>query len=71
MKRLRVYVDTSVIGGCLDPEFEEPSRKLLDAAKAGALILLVSTITRRELQQAPAEVRRLLDELPAEVCKEV
>lgn len=30
MNRLRVYVDTSVIGGCLDVEFAHGSRKLLE-----------------------------------------
>ena len=28
--RFRIYADTSVIGGCFDPEFEEASRKLFD-----------------------------------------
>ena len=32
MKRLRIYVDTSVIGGCLDAEFCDESRDLLDLA---------------------------------------
>jgi len=27
MKPLRVYVDTSVFGGCLDKEFDRASRK--------------------------------------------
>ena len=29
MKRLRIYVDTSVLGGCLDPEFAEWSHGIL------------------------------------------
>ena len=29
MSVLRVYADTSVFGGCFDPEFEEPSRRFL------------------------------------------
>lgn len=43
MKRLRVYVDTSVIGGCLDVEFAEHSRKLMDRARAGEVLLVVPT----------------------------
>ena len=27
----RVYTDTSVLGGCEDEEFREPSRRLLEA----------------------------------------
>ena len=29
--RLRIYIDTSVIGGCEDEEFEEPSLRLMKA----------------------------------------
>ena len=71
MKRLRVYVDTSVIGGCLEPKFAGPSRKLLEDARSGSIILLISTITRQELKQAPEEVQRVLQELPAEAWAEV
>jgi hypothetical protein len=28
MKKIRIYVDTSVIGGCFDPEFEKWSSGL-------------------------------------------
>lgn len=38
MRPLRIYVDTSVIGGCLDVEFEEPSRALLDLARNGSIV---------------------------------
>ncbi len=36
---LRVYVDTSVIGGCLDEESAEPSQALLGIARQGRMIL--------------------------------
>jgi hypothetical protein len=41
MKR-RIYTDTSVIGGCLDVEFEDASRQLLDMFKTGEAILVLS-----------------------------
>ena len=41
MKRMRVYVDTSVIGGCLDVEFEEHSRLLMARALAGEIVLVL------------------------------
>jgi hypothetical protein len=44
---------------------------LLENARSGSLFLLISTITRQELQQAPPEVRRLLADLPAEACEEI
>lgn len=64
MKRLRVYVDTSVIGGCLDVEFQEHSRKLMDRARAGEVLLVVSEVTELELADARPEVRAILASLP-------
>lgn len=63
MKRLRVYVDTSVIGGCLDAEFATESRGLLDMAQRGDVILLVSDILLDELTGAPEEVAGLIEAL--------
>ena len=33
MKKLGIYVDTSVIGGCFDEEFAEESRALIEMAQ--------------------------------------
>lgn len=71
MKRLRVYVDTSVIGGCLDDEFWEESQKLLDRARAGEVVLVVSEVTEVELATAPPEVRAVLANLPSEAVERV
>jgi hypothetical protein len=35
MKRLRVYADTSVFGGCFDPEFEAASTAFFREVAAG------------------------------------
>ncbi|MCK4659980.1 MAG: PIN domain-containing protein [Phycisphaerae bacterium] len=64
MKHLRVYADTSVLGGCFDEEFAEASRTLLDLAQAGELTVLISDLTLEELEQAPVRVRDLVSELP-------
>jgi predicted nucleic acid-binding protein len=71
MKRLRVYVDTSVIGGCLDDEFWEESQKLLERARAGEIVLVVSEVTELEISTAPAEVRAVLEDLPVEAVERV
>jgi hypothetical protein len=71
MKRLRVYVDTSVIGGCLDVEFEEHSKLLMDRARAGEVLLIVSEVTDVELADARPAVRAVLDELPPEAIERV
>lgn len=62
-KALRIYVDTSVVGGCLDEEFSGPSRALLGMAEHGEAILLLSTLLLAEIEQAPEEVRSLADAL--------
>ena len=35
---MRVYIDTSVVGGCFDDEFSEESRALFDMAKRGEIL---------------------------------
>lgn len=67
----RVYVDTSVIGGCLDKEFSEWSRRLFEEFRLGLKVAVVSDITRRELEAAPADVVRSLTELPDSAVENV
>jgi hypothetical protein len=62
--RLRVYADTSVIGGCLDPEFREASARLVQLFKSGRAILVLSDLTQLELEEAPKTVRAVLDLVP-------
>ena len=61
---LRVYVDTSVIGGCADAEFAEDSLRLLELARSGHLALLISDVVVRELKDAPQTVQQLFVGLP-------
>jgi predicted nucleic acid-binding protein len=70
-RKERFYIDTSVIGGCLDPEFERASRRLLDLFTTGERTALISDITVAEVRQAPREVRRLLDDIPADHVESV
>lgn len=60
----RIYADTSVIGGCLDAEFEEASRRLIDMFSKGEAILVLSDLTLVELQEAPPDVQAVLDGVP-------
>lgn len=71
MRRIRVYADTSVFGGARDVEFAEPSRRVIERARAGEFVLLVSDVTYYELQMAPDWVRRLLEDLPNDDLVEV
>jgi len=60
----RIYVDTSVIGGCFDKEFESPSLRLIESFKTGEAIIVVSDLTLLELELAPVEVGGVLENIP-------
>jgi predicted nucleic acid-binding protein len=60
----RIYIDTSVIGGCFDKEFKEWSDKLFDEFRTGNKIAVISDITLDELSFSRLEVRNQLDTIP-------
>jgi hypothetical protein len=62
MKKTLIYVDTSTIGGCCDPEFQEWSLGLLRDFQSGTFLLLLSELTEAEIQDAPDEVRGIYEE---------
>lgn len=64
--RQRIYLDTSVIGGYLDQEFQEWSKQLFAEFKAGEKIAVISDITLDELERARQEIRDLLKLIPEE-----
>ena len=71
MKGVRVYIDTSVVGGCLDEEFAAESQALMAMARRGDLTLIVSSHLADELVQAPPEVKELFAALPEECLERV
>lgn len=60
----KVYIDTSVIGGCFDDEFREYSNKLFNEFKSGLKIAVISDITLDELENAPDHVQKKINEIP-------
>ena len=62
----RVYIDTSVIGGCFDKEFDEWSNRLFDDFREGKKIAVISDVTLDELIDAPDRVQENLGTLPEE-----
>ena len=64
MHKVRVYVDTSVIGGTQDEEFAGPSKRFFQRVCDGQYVLLVSPTTTGELEEAPLAVRAVMDALP-------
>jgi hypothetical protein len=63
MKTLRIYVDTSVLGGCFDREFAPWSRSLVEDFRQARFKPVFSDVTVAEVQRAPEPVRNLLAEL--------
>jgi hypothetical protein len=64
--KLRIYTDTSVLGGCEDKEFAEYSVRLMENFVLGEMILVLSDLTVQELVAAPTQVRRRLELVPDE-----
>lgn len=62
--RQKVYIDTSVIGGCFDSQFEEWSNRLFDDFKSGKRIAVISDITLDELSDAPEQVQENFRKIP-------
>ena len=56
MKQLRLYIDTSVFGGYYEAKFAEDSKRLIESAKSGRNIFLVSEVVVTELRGAPQNV---------------
>lgn len=64
MKLPRIYCDSSVIGGYFDPEFQEHSRRFIEAVRDGRIIMLLSEVVVQEILQAPENVQNLLASIP-------
>ena len=63
MRVLRVYLDTPVLGGCFDPEFERWSTGLIADFRLQRFRPVLSEVTAAEVLQAPDPVRDLFAEL--------
>ncbi len=68
-KELKIYIDTSVIGGCYDDEFAEWSNKLIEEFKAGLYIPIVSELTEAEIGKAPEQVQNIFIDLLKSNCE--
>jgi len=63
MKVLRVYIDTSVVGGCFDEKFSLWSNRLVADFQSGRYVPVVSAMVATELELAPEAVRAKFDEI--------
>ena len=63
MKTPRVYIDTSVIGGCFDSEFRAWSQALMRDFRMGRLIPVLSEVIAIEIEGAPSFVQERFEDL--------
>jgi predicted nucleic acid-binding protein len=57
-----LYLDTSVIGGYFDTEWQEATRELWRQANLGIFRFVTSAVTVREIAGAPERVREIFEE---------
>lgn len=62
--RPRIYIDTSVIGGYFDEEFEEYTRQLFERIKNKDFSIFYSEVNETELILAPEKVRQVPEIIP-------
>lgn len=63
---MKIYTDTSVIGGCFDKEFQEWSNALFKEFVVGTQQIMLSDLTLQELEFARDEIRNKVNEIPEE-----
>ncbi len=71
MKKLQIYLDTSVLGGCFEPEFAPWSNGLIADFRAGTFMPTLSALLEAELRRAPESVRAVYSELLALVGESI
>jgi predicted nucleic acid-binding protein len=64
VKKLRVYVDSSAIGGAFNKRTAQETRPFWDAVQRGEIIVILSDVLEKELQKAPARARDFVHTLP-------
>jgi hypothetical protein len=63
VKKPRIYLDTSVIGGCFDAEFAPWSNGLMQDFRIGTMLPVLSTVLAAEIEDAPRQVQGQFAEL--------
>jgi predicted nucleic acid-binding protein len=61
---MRIYVDTSVVGGFYDKEFDEATKALFKKVEKGEIILVVSELLDAELLRAPGMFATIWTSIP-------
>ena len=62
----RIYIDTSVFGGYFDIEFAEHTIPFFERFQNNEFIILFSSVTQDELENAPEKVKELVNGIKKE-----
>jgi hypothetical protein len=57
----RIYIDTSIVDGFFDIEFELETKALFEQLQQKEIVFVISDLLREELQGAPQKVKELLN----------
>jgi len=60
----RIYIDTSVVGGYFDTEFEKPTKHLFDRIINKDFIVYFSDVNETELEFAPLHIKDIKKLIP-------
>jgi len=61
MKQQRVYIDTSIVGGFFDIEFEKETKMLFQRLENKEVVFVTSDVLTSELEKAPEWIKTLLE----------
>jgi len=71
MKKDRIYIDTSIVGGFFDVEFDIETKLLFKRLENREVIFVVSDLLDIELERAPDRVKNLLYQYPDDFFERV
>ena len=71
MKQQRIYIDTSIVGGFFDKEFEKETKLLFQRLENKEITFVISEVLTEELRNAPEKVRTLLKNYNSDYLEEV
>jgi predicted nucleic acid-binding protein len=67
--KLRVYIDTSVVGGYFDNEFENDTKLFFDRIFSKDFLIYFSEISEAELSLAPEFIKKLKIKIPTDCIR--
>ena len=71
MKQQRIYIDTSVVGGFFDEEFEKETKLLFKRLENKEVIFVISSMLKTELFDAPEHIKTLLQKYDKSCFEEI